>query len=92
MFFEVKEMVYEDLNDKMHNIISEVSDIAVSLDKVTIRNKTYMLILTYYFHGGVIHCLLSKLFIMHSTDGDALGTAELVIFILIETLKMTNLS
>ena len=90
MFFAIKELIYEDLTERIVKIIEEVEDIAVTLDKVTIGTKSYTVVITYYFYNGAIHCLLNKLYIMRSKDGDGESTAKFLIMTLMETLRISK--
>ena len=90
MFFEIKDMVYDELSERVVKIIKEASDLAVTLDKVTIGSRTYTVILSYYFYEGVIHCLLNKLYIMESDQCNGGTTAEFLVMTLMESLKLSR--
>ena len=90
MFFEIKDLIYDELTERIVKIIEDVDDLAVTLDKVTIGSKSYTVVVTYYFYNGAIHCLLNKLYIMGSKDGDGESTAEFLVMTLMETLRMTK--
>ena len=65
-FFLIRDIVYEVLGDRQKAWFAvggggDIKDIAVTLDKVTVERVSYTCLLTYYFYGGVIYCMLNKL-------------------------------
>ena len=90
MFFEIKDMIFEELSEKVIEVIKKCSDIAVTLDKVTLGSKSYTVILTYYFFEGTIHCLLNKLYIMSSGECYGDTTADFLVLSLMETLGISK--
>ena len=90
IFFEIKDLIFDELSDKVAKIVKSSSDIAVTLDKVTIGSRTFTVILSYYFYEGVIHCVLNKLYIMESEQGSGGTTAEFLIMTLMETLRLSR--
>ena len=88
-FFRLRNVVFDVLAAKTKNFFSkDVENIAVTLDKVTVSRVSFTVILTYYFHKGKIHIILNKLQKLSSEDYDGIGTANMLISTLCETLGM----
>ena len=75
-FFDLRDIISEEVNKRVKAMFKEVRYITVTLDKVTVGHVSYMVILTYFFHKGRIHICLNSLEKMQETDYDGPGTAQ----------------
>ena len=50
ILFELRNIVFEKLNDKIRAIIKEVHTISTTLDKITTGSTSYTVIITYFFY------------------------------------------
>ena len=69
-FFDLRDIISEEVNKRIKAMFKEVRYIIVTLDKVTVGHVSYMVILTYFFHKGRIHICLNSLEKMQETDYD----------------------
>ena len=59
-FFRLRNVIFDTLAEKTKNFFSQkVEDIAVTLDKVTVKRTSYTVIMTYFFYEGKIHVILN---------------------------------
>ena len=56
-----------------------ITEIAVTLDKVTVQHRSFTVLLTLFFVDGKIYCALNDLLTMKEDDYDARGTAAMVV-------------
>ena len=66
LFFEIRDIACQKLENKIKKLISSKNSIGISLDKVTLFGRSYTVIITFCFHEGVLHYFLSDLFVMSS--------------------------
>lgn len=67
-----------------------ITEIAVTLDKVTVQHRSFTVLLTLFFVDGKIYCALNDLLTMKEDDYDARGTAAMVVRSLKETLGLSR--
>ena len=61
IFFEIRDDAFEIVSGDIHRFVKEnVTELAVTLDKVTVSHISYTVILT-FFYNGHIYCYLNKL-------------------------------
>ena len=84
-FFDLRDIISEEVNKRIKTMFSEVSYITVTLDKVTVGHISYMVILTYFFYKGRIHICLNSLEKMQEEDYDGPGTASMLVKVLRES-------
>ena len=89
-FFRLRTVIFDILSQKTKHFFQDISDISVTLDKVTVQRKSFTVIMTYFFHGGKIHIILNKLCELSTEEYDSKGTAAMVINALCETLGVTK--
>ena len=89
-FFRLRNVIFELLTEKTKNFFKEVKDIAVTLDKVTVQRTSFTVIMTYFFCSGKIHVVLNKLHKLSTKEYDGVGTANMLISTLCETLGVTR--
>ena len=77
-FFELREIVFEELTDIIKQQFKSVKNASFSLDKVTVRNIPYTVLVTFFFHGGKLRAVLNSIHQMKSNEYDADSTAEMV--------------
>lgn len=85
-FFGLRTAIHDKLTSKIKNMMKNVKFITVTLDKVTIQRKSFMVIVTYFFHEGSICVLVNKLEKLTLQDYDGPGTADMLLRCLEETL------
>ena len=90
MFFEVRDLVYEELKKNICTLIEATDFVSVTLDKVTVCGETYTVIITYLFNGGKIHWFLNELHFMKSDELDGPGCAKMLIKTLMYSLNLTK--
>ena len=81
------------MTEAMHNMFRDeegITEIAVTLDKVTVQHRSFMVLLTLFFVDGKIYCALNDLLTMKEDDYDARGTAAMVVRSLKETLGLSR--
>ena len=81
------------MTEAMHNMFRDeegITEIAVTLDKVTVQHRSFMVLLTLFFVNGKIYCALNDLLTMKEDDYDARGTAAMVVRSLKETLGLSR--
>ena len=87
MFFDLRESIFEVVCQKMRDFFhSNIKNIAVSLDKVTIHHTSYTIITTYFFWEGKLHIVANELRVLTLNDYDSEGTAKMVVASLCSTL------
>ena len=90
-FFKLRNIIFELVSEKTRMFFkNNIKFISVTLDKVTVQRTSYTVMLTFFFFRGKIHVILNKLVKLTTNDYDALGTAEMVINTLTETLGVTR--
>ena len=78
------------MTEAMHNMFRDeegITEIAVTLDKVTVQHRSFTVLLTLFFVDGKIYCALNDLLTMKE---DARGTAAMVVRSLKETLGLSR--
>ena len=81
------------MTEAMHNMFRDeegITEIAVTLDKVTVQHRSFTVLLTLFFVDGKIYCALNDLLTMKEDDYDARGTAAMVVRSLKETLGLSR--
>ena len=68
----------------------DITEFAVTLDKVTVQHRSFTVLLTFFFHGGTIFCLLNDLVKMNMEEYSAEGTAVMVSNKLQQTLGLSR--
>ena len=76
-FFDLREIVYEEVDKRIKKLFREIKYITVTLDKVTVGHVSYMVILTYFFHDGQIFIYLNRPEKLQEADYDGPGTAAM---------------
>jgi hypothetical protein len=91
-FFILRDDCFEVMNGIVKNLFQsdQVTELSVTLDKVTVQHRSFTVLLTFFFHNGRIHCILNSLLKMNLEDYDAAGTAHMVVTNLQETLCLTR--
>ena len=90
-FFRLRNLVFDALTEKTQLFFAKkVQDIAVTLDKVTTQRTSFTVICTYFFSEGKIHVILNKLQKLTTKDYNGIGTANMLIDTLCETLGVTK--
>ena len=81
-FFDLREIIHEEVDKRLKKMFSEIVFITVTLDKVTVGHVSYMVILSYFFHGGQIFVCLNRLEKLQESDYDGPGTAAMLVKVL----------
>ena len=68
----------------------KITEMASTLDKVTVYHKSYTVLLTFFFFDGKIYCALNELILLAEDEYDSVGTARMVVRSLMETLGLTR--
>ena len=89
-YYDLRDLAFECVSEKMQVFFKGVDDLAVSLHKVTVYHTSYTVIVTYFFWEGKLHVVLNQLTILKEEDYDTMGTAEMVINALRLTLGCTR--
>ena len=89
-FFDIREKAFMVLSDDIKKSFHLIKSFSVTLDKVTTGHKAYTVIMTYYFWEGKINILLNRVQPMTSEDYDGVGTAEMVLTTLQDTLGLSK--
>ena len=84
-FFDVREIVYEEVDKRVKDMFRNIKYITVTLDKVTVGLISYMVILTYFFQDGQKYIFLNRLEKLQETDYDGPGTAAMLVRVLRDT-------
>ena len=77
-FFELRGMVHSEIMSIAKDRFSDLKNISFSLDKVTVSNIPYTVLVTYYFYLGKIYIYLNRIHPMLSTEYDGESTAKFV--------------
>ena len=77
LFFDVREIVYEEVDKRVKDQFRNIKCITVTLDMVTVGHISYMVILTYFFQDGQINIFLNRLEKLQDNDYDGPGTADI---------------
>ena len=86
-FFEIRDSTFEVVVQKMQKFFRDnIKNITASLDKVTVNHVLYIVLITYFFWDGILHCVLKELTILSLDDYDSQGTARIVVESLTRTL------
>ena len=59
-FFDLREIISEEVAKRIQSMFSDVKYITATLDKVTVGHVSYMVILTYFFNKGKIYTCLNR--------------------------------
>ena len=91
-FFELRDDCFEVVTGLVQNLFKsgKVTELAATLDKVTVQHRSYTVLLTFFFFEGKIYNLLNSLLKMGEEDYDSSGTARLVINNMMVTLGLTR--
>lgn len=89
-FFEIRNIVYEELSEIARNRLKCLKNASFSLDKVTIKSIPYTVLVTYYFWEGEIHIFLNSIHQMKSSEYSAESTAEMIGRDMMTSLGMTR--
>ena len=92
-FFQLRGDTFQVMTEAMHNMFRDeegITEIAVTLDKVTVQHRSFTVLLTLFFVDGKIYCALNDLLTMKEDDYDARGTAAMVVRSLKETLGLSR--
>ena len=81
-FFDLREIIYEEVDKRLKKMFSKIKYITVTLDKVTVGHVSYMVILSYFFHNGQIFICLNRLEKLQESDYDGPGTAAMLVKVL----------
>ena len=76
-FFDVREIVYEEVDKRVKYQFRNIKCITVTLDMVTVGHISYMVILTYFFQDGQINIFLNRLEKLQDIDYNGPGTADI---------------
>ena len=72
IFFQIRDDAFEIVSGDIHRFVKEnVTELAVTLDKVTVSHISYTVILTFCFYNGHIYCYLNKLATISSDSYNA---------------------
>ena len=89
VFFQIRDDAFEIISGDIHRFVKEhVTELSVTLDKVTVCHISYIVLLT-FFYNGHIYCYLNKLATIPAENYNAEGTASLVVSTLTETLGLS---
>ena len=92
-FFQLRSDTFEVMTEAMHDMFKGeegITEISVTLDKVTVQHRSFTVLLTLFFVEGKIYCALNDLLTMTEDDYDARGTAAMVVRCLKETLGLSR--
>ena len=91
-FFQLRDDTFEVLTGEVHNLFKGdlITELSVTLDKVTIQHRTFTVLLCFFFYEGSIYCLLNDLLKMEDDDYNDPGTAGMVVCCLVLTLGLTD--
>ena len=90
-FFRLRRVIFDILDEKTRHFFSEnISNIAVTLDKVTVHRTSFTVIMTYFFNKGKIHIILNKLHKLRTDEYSSEDTATMLIEVLCETLGVSK--
>ena len=92
-FFELRGDTFEVMTESVQNMFKDeegITEISVTLDKVTVQHRSFTVLLTLFFVDGKIYCVLNDLLTMKEDDYDARGTAAMVVRCLKETLGLSR--
>ena len=91
-FFSLRDDAFEVVCENIKELFPSrnVTEMAATLDKVTIHHKSYTVLLTFFFYNGRIHCVLNELLIMSEEEYSGPGTATMVVRCLTETLGLSR--
>ena len=84
-FFDLREIVYEEVDKRVKKMFRDIKYITVTLDKVTVGHVSYMVILSYFFQDGQIFICLNRLEKLQESDYDGPGTAAMLVKVLRDT-------
>ena len=91
IFFQIRDDAFEIVSGDIHRFVKEhVTELSVTLDKVTVCHVSYTVLLMFFFHNSFIYCYLNKLGTIPAENYNAQGTAALVVSALTETLGLTR--
>jgi len=91
-FFVLRDDCYEVTSGIVKELFQsgKVTELAITLDKITVQYRSFTVLITFFFYNGRIHCLLNALLHMDLEAYNAAGTAELIVNSLRETLGLTR--
>ena len=92
VFFELRDDAFEVVSGTIKDLFAsgKVTEMAITLDKVTLHSRTFTVLLTFFFYEWSIYCLLNGLLKMSSAEYDSSGTASLIMTSLSETLGLSR--
>ena len=82
--------MFEELNDVVRDHFKTVKNASFSLEKVTVRDILYTVLITYFFHDGKLRAVVNSIHLMKSTEYDANATVILADNDLQRTSRMTR--
>ena len=91
-FFQLRDDCYEVVTEIIQDLFQSdaITEMSVTLDKVTVQHRGYTVVLTFFFYKGVIYCALNVLTVMTEDEHDARGTAQMLVRTLRESLGLTR--
>ena len=90
IYFELRKEFHAEMEEQVAKLMKEIRVIAVTLDKITVGNTAYTVLITFFFRNGKLCAYLNELKVMTSKDLDADGTADFVIDRLCKTLSLSK--
>ena len=89
-FYELRDICFETMQEKVLKHLKSVKHAAFSLDKVTVGNTPYTVLVTYYFYKGKLCVFLNSVHPMKSDEYGGEKTAEFIGKELMRTLKLSK--
>lgn len=88
MYYEIREMFVEKILSATRKLFETIKTACFSLDKVTVRRTSFMVIMSFFFCEGKICPLLNSLHKMKEDEYDGKGSAKMVGEALMGSLDM----
>ena len=89
-FFRLRSILFDIVTAKTIRFFADIEDISVTLDKVTVHNISYTVILSYFFNKGKLHIFLNKVHKLSTDQYSGEGTARMLIATLCETFGVSE--
>ena len=89
-FYELRDICFETMQEKVLKHLKSVKHAAFSLDKVTVGNTPYTVLVTYYCYKGKLCVFLNSVHPMKSDEYGGEKTAEFIGKELMRTLKLSK--
>lgn len=89
-FHTIRDIAYDRMVSIAQEKMSGIKNASFSLDKVTVKNIPYTVIITYYFWNGKIHVFLNSIHRMSSSEYSGESTARMVGEDLMHSLRLTR--